>query len=102
MRPVGFADVVDAADVAVRHLTRRADFVVELREADGVAGHLLRQELQRDRLTEAEVVGAIHLAHAAAAEQSDDAIAIGEDGAAGEAAVAGLAARRASRSGRWA
>ena len=44
-RAVGFADVVDAADVAVRHLTRDAHFVVELREADVVARHRFRKEL---------------------------------------------------------
>jgi hypothetical protein len=90
-RPVGFANVVDAADVAVGDLTRDPHFVVELREPDVVARHRLRQEFQRDRLAEAEVIGAIDLAHAATAEESNDAITIREDGAAREAAGAGLA-----------
>ena len=53
----------------MRHLARDPHFVVELREADVVARHGVRQEFQRDRLAEAEIVGAIDLAHAAAAEQ---------------------------------
>ena len=36
------------------------------------------QELQRDRLAELEVVGAVDLAHAAAAEQADDPVALRE------------------------
>jgi hypothetical protein len=46
----GLAEVVQAADVLVRHWSRGAEFVVELRE----------------------VVGAVDLAHAAAAEQRDE------------------------------
>ncbi len=50
-----------------------------------LAGDALGQELQRDRLIEREVVGAVHLAHAAAAEQRDQTIAAGDDGAGCEA-----------------
>ena len=45
---VVLADVVDAADVAVRHLARDAHFVVELGEPLRVLGDGRRQELQRD------------------------------------------------------
>jgi hypothetical protein len=38
-------------------------------------GERFRQELQRDRLAQLEVVGAVDLAHATAADQSDDAVA---------------------------
>ena len=70
---VDLADVVDAADVGVRDLARRPDLVVELREPDGIGADRVGQELQRDRLAEAEVVGAVDLAHAALAEEADDA-----------------------------
>ena len=59
------------------NLPRHADLVVEPREG-AVVGAQRRQELQRDRLAELEVVGAVDLAHAAAPEQPDDAEAIGE------------------------
>ena len=43
------------------------------------------QELQCDRLVERQVVGAVHLAHAAAAEQRDESIPPGDDRARREA-----------------
>jgi hypothetical protein len=69
---VDFADVVHAADVRMGDLARRADFVVELREADGIVLEAVWQELQGDRLAEPQIVGAVHLAHAALAEHRDD------------------------------
>ena len=59
-------DVVDAADVRVRDLPRHPHFGVQLRQARRIAIDVGRQELQRDRLTELQVVGAEDLAHAAA------------------------------------
>ena len=84
---VDLADVVDAADVRVRHLARHPHFGVELRQPRGIAIDVRRQELQRDRLTELQIVGAVDLAHAAAAEAADDAVAAAEEGAGREAAV---------------
>ena len=84
---VGFAEVVEAADVLVRHLARRAQLVVELREVRRIAGDPFGQELQRDRLIERQIVGAIDFAHAAAAEQRDQPIAAGDDRSRCEAAA---------------
>ena len=99
---VDFADVVDAADVRVRDLPRHADFGVELREPAGVAVDVGRQELQRDRLAELQVVGAVDLAHAAAAQAADDAVAAAEEGAGRKAAVVDRAGARepSARGGR--
>ena len=83
---VRLAEVVQAADVLVRHLARHAQLVVKLREPAVVVGGAAGQELQRDRLIEGEVVGAIHFSHAAAAEQRDQPVAAGDDGAGREAA----------------
>ena len=82
--PVDLADVVDAADVGMRDLARHAHFGVELRQARGIAIDVRRQELQRDRLPELQIVGAIDLAHAAAAEAADDAVAAAEQRAGSE------------------
>ncbi|HEV2764706.1 MAG TPA: hypothetical protein VGV38_17130, partial [Pyrinomonadaceae bacterium] len=76
--PLGLADVVDAADVSVRHLPREAHLLVEARERRAVARDALGQELQRDRLLELQVVRAVDLAHAAATQEADDAVAPGE------------------------
>ena len=65
------ADVVDATDVGMRDLPRRPDLVVKLREPARVGRQVLRQEFQRHGLAKAQIVGAVDLAHPAAAEQSD-------------------------------
>src|SRR5678816_2508676 len=63
----------------MRHLPRHAHFGMELGQARGVAIHRLGKELQRDRLSELEIVRAVDIAHAALAEAADDAIALVED-----------------------
>jgi hypothetical protein len=76
---VGVAEIVQTADVLVRHLAREAQLLMEPREAVGVRCHAFGKKLQRDRMIERQVVGAIHLAHAAAAEERDQSIASGDD-----------------------
>ena len=97
VRAVDLVDVVHAADVRVRDLPRHPHFGVELRQARRVAIDLGREELERDRLPELQVVRAIDLAHAATAEPFDDAIAPAKEGARFEAAVVDRAGSRASR-----
>jgi hypothetical protein len=96
--PVGIADVVYATDVLMCDLTGEPHFVVELRQAGRIALERFRHELHRDRLTQRQVVGPIHLAHAALPKPADDAIAAGEDSARLEAGLRatrrGGAARR--------
>jgi hypothetical protein len=46
-RPVGVAQVVEAADVLVGHLARDAQFVVELRQPGVADRDAVGQELQR-------------------------------------------------------
>ena len=78
---------VHAADVRVRDLARHPDFSVELGQAGGVLVDVGREKLERDRLPELQVVCAVDLAHAAAAETLDDAVAPAEERARFEAAV---------------
>ena len=80
-RPPRFAEIVEADDVLVRDLARRC--AARCGTAPACCGSPptpFGQELQRDRLIERQVVGAIDLAHAAATEQRDQAIAAGDDG----------------------
>ena len=79
MTSVCFADVVNAADVLMTDLTGYAHFAVKARERSAIAEEMFRQKLERDRLTEFQIVGAIDLAHAAFAEQADDPVAFGKD-----------------------
>src|SRR5207247_1539790 len=76
---VGLAEVVEAADVFVRHLSRDPKLVVELGEPCGVGSDAFGQELQRDRLIQGQVLGAIDLTHAAAAQQRDEPVPAGDD-----------------------
>ena len=74
---------MNPADVRVRDLARDAHVVVESCQRRRVGRRRCRQELQGDRLPERQVIGAIHLAHSTAAEEPDDAVTTGEDGARG-------------------
>ena len=69
---------------------------MELRQEGGIGRERFRQQFQRDRLTELEIVGAIDLAHAAAADERDDPEAAREDDAGIEAGQhrVGLAVHR--------
>jgi hypothetical protein len=53
-------------------------FIFETLEQCLIARSFVRQKLERNGLAKREVVGAVHLAHAAFSEQSDDAIAAGQ------------------------
>jgi len=83
---------------------RDADFVVELREARGVVGEVIGKELERDGLSELEIVGPVDLAHAAAPQERDDAEAAGEDSARSKASpdTGGARRERAGNGGRLA
>src|SRR5205085_5399894 len=78
VQPLGLAYVEDAADVRVRHMARDADFAVKARQGRAVRRQAFGEQLQGDRLRELEVVGAVDFAHAAAAQQADDAVTPGE------------------------
>ena len=92
--PLRLADVVDAADGGMGDLAGRAHLVVEPIAPAGVVGQGLGQELEGHRLAEPQVVRAVDLAHAAAAEQGDDAVAVGEQRARARSAAAGVARPR--------
>ena len=98
----GDTDVVDAADVGVCDLARDADFVVEAREGTIVGGGDLGEEFQGYRLAEGQVGGAIDFAHAAASQESRDAVAGGHHGARHEAAFIDGAGGAEARGGRGA
>src|SRR5262249_11366450 len=89
-------EVVETDDVRVvegaedRHLAREA------RQAGRVAGEERVEQLQRDRALRLEVERAIDRGGASASEQRLDAEAPGEPGPAGQARVAGHAARPSS------
>jgi hypothetical protein len=83
----GLADVVDAADVGMRDIPRHPHLGPESFDAIGVRRDGVGQELERDRLAEHQVLGAIDVAHPAAADERDDAIPRGEQGPRREATL---------------
>ena len=87
MTAIDLADVVNAADIFVRDLPCHAHLAMKARQRRAIAQQVFRKKLECDRLSEFQIVSAIDFAHAAFAEQADDAIAIGEDGSGNEARV---------------
>ncbi len=87
--PLHLSDVMDAADVRVRHLAGGPDFIEEPLEPAPVVGDLLGQELERDRLAQLEIVGAENLAHSTTADLTDDPIPPGHHGPRNEPAPSG-------------
>src|SRR2546422_7247407 len=68
-----------------RHTRCSRDWSSDVCSSDLIATELLGQELQRHRLSELEILGAVDLAHATLSDALDDAIAAGEDPARDEA-----------------
>jgi hypothetical protein len=58
---------------------REPHFVCEPLQTIGATGHRLRHELQCDGLSDPQIVGAVHFAHRATSEQTNDAVARRED-----------------------
>ena len=75
---IRFADVVHATNAGVRNLARNAHFAVEPVERYFVVRYGFGQKLQRYRLAQFEIIGAIDLAHAALSEDADDAVTLGQ------------------------
>jgi hypothetical protein len=75
------AEVVDRRDVGVRDAARLLRLAPEACEGVGVLTERRAHELQRGGALEPDVLGAVDLAHAAAADERDDAIAVGDQSA---------------------
>ena len=87
--PLELDGVVNAADIGVRHLARDPHLAQEALESFGVALQIRREELERNRLADLEVVGAIDFSHRASPHECDDPISIREHGSGQEAFMPG-------------
>src|ERR1017187_4877548 len=74
-----------------------ADFGVEARQHALIGSGLFGKELDGNGLRELEVVGAVDFAHAAAAQETQNAVTVGQEGAGGEAAFVDGCGRRGGR-----
>ncbi len=70
---------MDAADVGMGDPACDGNLLMKARQERLIAGKIAAQCLERDLFIEEEIVRLVHLAHAAAANQPDDAVAIGDD-----------------------
>jgi hypothetical protein len=71
----------------MRDLSRDSNLVVELCEPGRIVLQFGREEFQRDRLTESQIIGSINFTHSAAAKETDDSVPVAENRARREAAV---------------
>ena len=78
---LGFADVMDTADVRMGDVAGEPHFGDEALQHVALQDAVHREQLERDALPERQVVGAIDLTHPALTEQADDAVPAGEDAA---------------------
>jgi hypothetical protein len=72
--PVVLLEAVEGGDVLVAEGCLEPGLALEAGQAIRVRGHLLRQQLERHLPAEALIAGAVHLAHAAVAEQGEHAV----------------------------
>src|SRR4029453_14965275 len=63
----------------MRDLPRQTNFTKKSLDAPRVYGGPIRKKLERDELSDAEIVGAIHIAHAAATDEIRDPVAFVEN-----------------------
>ena len=68
----GLFEAVDGGDVRMVQRRERLRFALEPREAIGIAGERVRQDLDRDVAIQLRVARAVDLAHAAFADRRDD------------------------------
>src|SRR5262249_47822584 len=68
----GFLDVVNRCDVGMIERCKDFSLALETAHARRVARKSIRQELDRDLAFELGIAGAVHFAHSALTEKSDD------------------------------
>ena len=79
LHALGFAQVVDADDVAVRDLRGEDQLLLEALDDCGVSGVFAADRLEGDGAVQLDVPGFVDGAHAAFAEQRDDFVALSEE-----------------------
>src|SRR5947209_20388652 len=76
---VDLANVVNPTDVRMRHLAGDTHFAMEALHGVDILREIPGKKFKSDRLAQPEIVRAIDFAHAAFAQQTNDAIALCED-----------------------
>jgi hypothetical protein len=79
LHAIGFAQVVDADDVAVRDLRGEDELLLEAVDDGRVAGVLAADGLESDYTVKLDVTGLVDGSHAAFAKECEDFVALAED-----------------------
>ena len=66
------SNVIYAADIGMRDITRRSNLTMKAGEYGAVIGKSRREKFERDQLMKRQILGLVDLAHAAAAEKTDN------------------------------
>ena len=82
-------DIVDAADVRVRHLSRQVHLALEPDDRALVSSNVRQDGFERDPLAQLEILGLVKLAHPAFRQEADDAETEGDDLASPEDGLTG-------------
>ena len=98
---VDVAHVIDAANVGMRNPARDAHFVAKAFQQTFVARGFIRKKFQRHGLSQREVVGAVNFAHAAFAQQRDNAVAAGQQSAGQKASLVRTIVAQNSAAWKW-
>ena len=91
---VDLANVVNPTDVRMRHLAGDTHFAIEALHGCGILREIPGKKFKSDRLAQPEIVRAIDFAHAAFAQQTNDAIALCENRSRHETRVVNRVERR--------
>ncbi len=75
---IHFAYVIHAAHVGVGNPAGSANFIAKAFQHAFIIRNRFRQKLQRYRLTQRQVIGAINFSHAALPQQRNNPVAIGQ------------------------
>ena len=67
-----FSNVMYAAHIGMRDVTRRSNLTMKTGEHGAVIGKSRREGFQRDKLMKRQILGFIDFTHAAAAEKTDN------------------------------
>src|ERR1700736_6005754 len=86
-KPFYFADVVHAANIRMRDLSRDSHLIVKARLKPGISRDFGWQELEGHLLAEPQVRSPIYFTHSSHAQQTDNPIAIAKQRSGNEAAL---------------
>jgi hypothetical protein len=72
--PIHFAHVINPANIRMRNSPREPNLIAKTLQQSFIFARLFGKKLERNRLPQRQIIGAINFSHAAATQQCNDAI----------------------------